>query len=449
MPKKAKEKSALEVRSLSRPGRHAVGGVSGLLLNIKDTGARSWILRVRIGNMRRNFALGPFPDVTLEQARNKARLIRSQLEEGLDPLILKREAKAKLITEQLKGITFAECARLYYQQKESEFSEKHSKDWFSALERHAFPIIGNIPIASIEMVHVMAVLNPIWIEKTETATRVRQRIEAVINWATVNGYRSGENPARWKGHLEAALPKPSKVRIVEHFPAIPWKQIGSFMHELRQRQGMGARALEFIILTAARSREVRLATWEQIDFDTRTWIIPRENVKNRLEHRIPLSSQAVKLLFTLTLNFSEVTEVTEVIFPESLENSGNVNGCHKVSESYLLEIIKKRGLRGIIFPGAKIGNSLSDASISKVCRAMGVDAVPHGFRSTFRDWCAEYTNIPREIAEMALGHTIQNKVEAAYRRGDLFEKRRELMQDWGNYCDSVEAVEVTGGEVAQ
>ena len=397
MPKKAKELSATEVRRLSSPGNHPVGGVSGLMLHVKPSGAKSWVLRTMVGSKRRGIGLGAFPDVTLSQAREKARLKKEMIENGIDPVQERRDRRNGIIKEQAKHLTFADAARLCHEKKSSEFrNAKHAHDWISSVKKYAIPSIGRLPVAEIELHHILKVLDPIWTTKTETATRLRQRLEAILAWATVSGHRSGDNPARWKGHLDAILPKPGKIRKVKHFAALPWQEIGKFMQNLRAREGMSARALEFTILTAARSGESRLATWNEIDLKARTWIIPSERMKIGKEHKVPLSEQAVELL----------------------ENLPRLQGSDYV-----------------FF--APRGGPLSDMSLSMLCRRMKVEAVPHGFRSTFRDWAAESTSYPREVVEMALAHTIESKVEAAYRRGDLFAKRAKLMQDWAGFCSRV------------
>jgi integrase len=397
MPKKVKEMSAIEVKRLTKPGRHAVGGIPGLLLVVKDSGATSWILRVTAGNRRRNIGLGGYPEVSLAAAREKARAIKKKVEQGIDPVQERQARRRALINSQMIEMTFAEAAIRCHESKAPEFkNEKHVKDWISSINRYATPVIGSLPVNEIGLPHVLSVLEPIWAEKTETATRVRQRIESILTWATVSGHRSGDNPARWRGHLDAVLPKPSKIRQKKHFPALPWQEIGGFMRDLRKRKGMGARALEFAILTAARSGEIRFATWDEIDFEGKVWTIPAERMKAGHEHRVPLTDGAIRLLESLP----------------KFEGSPYV------------------------FPAVR-GGALSDMSISAVCRRMRVDAVPHGFRSTFRDWCSENTNFSREVAEMALAHTIESATEAAYRRGDLFMKRRRLMDAWAEFCNTI------------
>lgn len=398
MPKKAKEMSALEVKKITKPGRHVVGIVPGLILNVKESGAKSWVLRTVIGTKRRAIGLGGYPEVSLSDAREKAREVKRQIEQGIDPVEQKKSRRAALIKSQTGRMTFAEAARLCHDKKSNEFkNEKHRRDWISSVNRYAIPVIGELPVDEIDLPHILKVLEPIWSEKTETATRLRQRLEQILNWATVSGYRKGDNPARWRGHLDAVLPKPSKVRKSKHFAALPWQKMGAFMQALRKRKGMAARCLEFIILTACRSGEARFAVWEEIDLENRAWTVPPERMKAGKEHKIPLSDDAVDLLKNLP----------------RLEGSPYV------------------------FPAAR-GGQLSDMAVSMVCRRMKVEAVPHGFRSTFRDWAAENTNFPREVCEMALAHTIESKVEAAYRRGDLFQKRRKLMEAWADFCNKVQ-----------
>ena len=397
MPKKAQELSAVQVKRLTKPGLHAVGGVAGLHLQVKDTGARSWILRAQIGSRRRDVGLGGYPDVSLAAAREGAREARELIRQGIDPIEARKAAKAALIAEQARQITFAEAAVQCHATKAPEFrNAKHAADWINSINRYAVPIIGQLPVADVELPHIIKILEPIWRSKTETATRVRQRIESVLAWATVSGYRSGDNPARWKGNLEHALAKPSKVRKRTHFAALPWYQVGSFMVDLREREGMSARALEFLILTAARSGEARLATWEEIDLDAKLWTVPAERMKAGKAHRVPLSQPAIKLLKNLP---------------------------RMVGSEY-------------VFTSPR-GGALSDMSISGVCRRMKVDAVPHGFRSTFKDWCRSSTAYADEVSELALAHVSSDSTRAAYARDELLPKRARLMRDWAKFCGTV------------
>ncbi|MDE1942736.1 MAG: integrase arm-type DNA-binding domain-containing protein [Betaproteobacteria bacterium] len=394
MPKIAKELGPLAVSRITEPGYHPVGGVPGLLLRVSDTGSRNWILRATVGSKRRDIGLGGYPAVTLADARNKARDARDMIKAGLDPVAEAESARSKLLAEQAKQVTFADAVIHFLNAKSEEWSNrKHGDQWRNTLREYAEPILGQMLVSDIDVVHIERVLAPIWKTKTETASRLRGRIEAVLAWATVRKYRQGANPAVWRGNLDHLLAKPSKIAKVQHHPALPYQELGDFMVSLRQKGGISARALEFAILTTARSGEVRGATWAEFDLAAGIWTIPAERMKAKKEHRVPLSRSALDLLRALPSSDSPY-----------------------------------------VFPAPK-GGMLSDMALSAVTKRMGLEAVPHGFRSTFRDWCAEQTNYPREVAEMALAHTIGNAVEAAYRRGDLFEKRRNLMQEWDNYCN--------------
>jgi integrase len=394
MARRAAELGALAVQRLNEPGLHFVGGVAGLALQVKATASRSWILRATVGGKRRDIGLGGFPDVTLAQAREKARALREQVRQGVDPVAERRAAIGRLKAEQAAAMTFEKAARTYVEAHEASWrNPKHAQQWRSTLEQYAYPVMGSALLRDIELRHVMAVLSPIWQEKTETASRLRGRIERVLDWATVCGHREGLNPARWKGHLDKLLARPAKIAKIEHHAALPVAEVRDFMARLRKAEGVGARALEFTILTAARSGEVRGATWSEIDLDESVWTVPAERMKAGREHRVPLTPAAVSLL----------------------------------------KVLPRMAGTDYVFVAAR-GGRLSDMTLTAVLRRMGVDAVPHGFRSTFRDWAAECTNHAREVAEMALAHTIESKVEAAYRRGDLFTKRRRLMEDWADFC---------------
>ena len=391
MPKRAKELSAVEVKRLSAPGLHAVGGVSGLMLQVTQTGGRSWILRTMVGRKRRDIGLGGYGDVTLSQARERAREAKEQINQGIDPVAERKAARNALMTAQAKDLSFKDAAIKCHQSKASEYrNAKHRQDWIRSLELYAFDKIGRLPVGQIELPHVLAVLEPIWQTRTETATRVRQRMEAVLAWATVSGYRSGDNPARWSGNLDAVLPKPNKIKKVKHQRALPWQDVPQFMADLREMEGMSARALEFAILTASRSGEVRKAAWEEIDLDAKVWTIPAERMKAGKVHRVPLSPEAVKLL-------------------KGLPRLG----------AYVFE--------------APRGGHLSDMSLSAVTRRMGVDAVPHGFRSSFKDWARTSTAYPDEVSELALAHVNSDATRAAYARDELLPQRARLMRDWARY----------------
>jgi len=397
MPKLAKELSALEVKRLKVAGWHAVGGVAGLGLEVKPTGARSWTLRVMVGAKRREIGLGAFPEVGLADARDKARAIRAEIVLGVDPVEKRREARSLLIAAQTAGMTFDQCAAAYIKaHRDGWKNPKHAQQWENTLANYAGPVIGSMLVRHVETPHVLAVLEPIWREKTETASRLRGRLETVLDWATVRSEREGLNPARWRGHLDKLLPAQSKVSTVSHHAALPWREIGPFMARLRTAEGMGARCLEFAILAACRSGEARSATWSEIDREAGTWTVPGARMKAGKEHRVPLSPAALTLLDKL---------------PRIVGND-------------------------LVFPAPR-GGVLSDMTLGAVLKRMEVPVTAHGFRSTFRDWAAESTAYPGDVVEMALAHAIGDKVEAAYRRGDLFEKRQRLMNDWAEYCEGV------------
>lgn len=399
MARKAKELSALEVNRLTAPGLHFVGGVAGLSLQVSASGARSWILRATVGTRRRDIGLGGFPDVTLAGAREAARAARNKIKEGIDPVDESKAKRSALVASQAAAITFGEAAAKYIDAHESGWkSAKHASQWTATLETYAFPTIGKIRVSDVETAHVITILEKIWTTKTETASRLRGRIESVLDWATVRGYRKGENPARWKGHLDMLLPARAKVQKVEHHAALDYREAGAFMAELAKVEGMGARALEFAILTVARSGEVRGATWAEIDEKAGIWTIPAGRMKAEKEHRIPLASTALALLAKLPRIAG-----TDLIFPNSNEKP----------------------------------SALSDMTLTAVLRRMGRQVTAHGFRSTFRDWAGETTAYPREVIEHALAHQLKDKAEAAYARGTLFDKRRRLMADWAKHCATV------------
>jgi integrase len=395
--KKAKELQALAVSRIKTPGMNFVGEVDGLALQVTASGARSWILRAMIGGKRRDMGLGGYPDVTLQGAREAARNARAKIKQGVDPIEEGRAARSLLAADRASALTFEQCAFAYIGVKESEWvNVKHAQQWRNTLSTYAYPLIGKLLVRDVKQSHVMLILEPIWAGKTETAVRLRGRLEKILDWATVRGYRTGENPARWKGHLDTLLASPKKITKVEHLAALPFVEIGVFMVELRKMDGMGARALELAILCASRSGEVRGATWSEIDLDTRVWIIPAERMKMKVEHRVPLTGEAIALLKAIPRIVG-----TDLVFPS----------------------IKK--------------TELSDMTLTAVLRRMNVAVTAHGFRSTFRDWASERTSYDRNTCEMALAHAIGDKVEEAYRRGDLFEKRTRLMRDWAKFCGSV------------
>ncbi|AUQ57428.1 putative phage integrase, catalytic core [Phaeobacter inhibens] len=364
------------------PGRHGDG--RGLFLYVKDSGARSWVLRYQVMGKRHDLGLGAYPEVSLAMARDKALQARRMIQEGEDPIAKKRQAQPK---------TFKDAALELIESKRPGWKNaKHAAQWTSTLEAYVFPGLGRMQVAHIETADVMGVLKPIWTAKPETANRVRQRIEAVLDYASALGIRTGDNPARWRGHLDHLLPKPTKVKAVKHHPALPHAEIAEFMEDLSRRAGVAARALGFTILTAARSGETRGATWAEIDLNAKLWTVPAERMKAGKEHRIPLTPEAIACL------------------GPKQDNAALIFG----SES-------------------KPGKPISDMSMTAVLRRMGRDAITvHGFRSTFRDWAGETTGFPREVIEAALAHGIKDKAEAAYARSDLFDKRRDLMTAWSS-----------------
>jgi len=385
----------------AKPGMHADG--NGLYLYVKDGGAKSWIFRYQIAGRRREMGLGAVAHLSVIPARAEAARLKALVANKFDPLEEKRRvrsaAHASTALENrevaLEGKTFRIVADAYIAAQEAGWRNlKHRQQWENTLKTYAFPVIGDLPVRQIGVQHVLDVLQPIWSTKPETASRVRMRIEAVLNSAKLMGWREGENPAIWRGGLEAALPAISKVRRVRHHAAMTSGKISSFMQDLREREGIAARALEFTILTAARSGEVRQARWDQVDLDRGWWTIPADRMKAGREHRVPLSKWARAVIQQMPV----------------------VDDCP------------------LIFPGFR-NRPLSDMSLSAVLKRMNVsDVTVHGFRSTFRDWAAEHTHHHPEVVEMALAHAVGNKVEAAYRRGDMLAKREALMEDWAQWC---------------
>ena len=403
MGSKAKELSALAVQRLTAPGMHAVGGVAGLYLCVSSSGSRSWIARVNVDGKRREMGLGSFPDVSLSIAREKARAARSDTTMGIDPVAHRKEARSARQALKATQKTFADCAKAYIEaHSDSWRNAKHRAQWPSTFETYVYPTMGTVMVGEVTQAHVMAVLLPIWKTKTQTATRLRGRIEQVLAWATAAGFRQGENCARWTGLLDQLLPAPGKVSEPRHHPAVRVDDMPAFIKALRQHDGLSPKALEFAVLTAARSGEVRGATWAEIDLEAAVWTVPKERMKAGKEHRVPLNTQAIKLLEAMPR-----IEGTELVFP------------------------------------APRGGQLSDMALTALTRRMnfrddaGRVCVPHGFRSSFRDWVFERTDYPRDLAEAALAHALENKVEAAYRRGDALERRRAMMQAWANYCEGV------------
>ncbi len=401
MPKKAKELSALAVGRLVDPGLHFVGGVAGLSLQVTDTGARSWILRATVGDVRRDIGLGGFPDVTLAGARDAARVTRVKIREGINPVEERKALQRALIAARESEITFSQAAAAYIKSKESGWkNDKHRQQWENTLERYAQPVIGKMLVRNIEQSHVLKILEPIWEVKTETASRVRGRIESVLDWAKGRGYRSGDNPAEWKGNLKAQLAAPKKVSKPVHLSALPYQQINAFLVALRKQPGVAARSVEFAILTAARSGEVRGAKWSEIDGTL--WTIPADRMKAEKEHWVPLSDRALELLRDLSR-----TKGCDLVFPSAK--------CTVLSDMALTAVLRRMNTEPLWVDGT------------------GKTITVHGFRSTFRDWAGETTLYPREVIEHALAHQLSDKAEAAYARGTLLAKRRLLMTDWGQF----------------
>lgn len=420
MPRAAKELTDLEVRRLKpRDGRGsmvAVGGVAGLYMQILPTGGRTWILRTRVGDKTRDIGLGGYPSVTLSMARGKAREARTKIEQGVDPVEERKAARAALVAARKRGISFRDAVDRFCEVRLGDIrGERNKAQWRSALDRYAAPEIGDMLVSDVTPQDVLRVLEPIWQTKTETARKLRIRLEAVLDWAKAHGHREGENPAAWKGNLKAMLPDPGKVAKGDNQPALALAAVSVWWAALRQRDGTGARALEFLTLTAARSGEVRGATWDEmdgLDGNAPMWVIPAARMKMGREHRVPLPPSAVALLKAL---------------PRFADNP-------------------------LVFPAAR-GGQLSDMTLSATMRRMHADAVeeggkgwldprsgraavPHGLRSTFRDWTAE-RGFDRDMAEIALAHNVGTEVERAYRRSDMVERRRAMMAAWSAFLEGV------------
>lgn len=405
MAKSVNRLSARQVQTLP-VGKHHDGG--GLYLQVVESGARTWLFRYMLNGKQRWIGLGSALNVRLAEAREKALEYRRLHADGIDPKAYRDKERQKRREELLGTVPFRQAAEEYIRSHEVGWSNpKHASQWSNTLRDYVFPIMGDKDVADISMNDLFGVLDPIWLTKTETATRIRGRIEKILDWAKVRGYRDGENPARWKGNLDTQLPSPNKVAKVTHHSALPWQKIGDFMSKLREREGVAALALEVLILTALRTSEVINARWDEFDLDNAVWTIPAERMKMNNEHRVPLTRRVVEILRTL-----EKASTGEHVFTSA-------NG-RPLSNNALLALLRRMDRK---------------------------DITAHGFRSTFRDWAAETTAYPSEVVEMALAHTIRNKVESAYRRGDLFEKRKRLMGDWAKFCNEPERRQTGSGNI--
>jgi len=405
MPKLNKELSALEVKRLP-PGLHFVGGVGGLTLQVGEhsealrRSPASWILRVYVGGTRRNLGLGSYPEISLADAKEQARLIKLKVKDGVDPIQEKAAVRQTLRQEISKAKTFKDCAEVYMATHAKDYrNAKHAKQWESTVRNHAYPIIGNTLVRDLTLDDILAVLRPLWETTTETAKRLQGRIEKIIDYAISSGYRTDSNPARWKEFLSLQLPAPSKLATKKHFDSLPYRLMPKCMASLRSREGSAARALEFLIHTVTRSGSVRVATWKEIDLDEGVWNIPAAHTKTKKKpHRVPLTREALALLSAQNRMVG-----TDLVFPSSK------------------------------------GETLSDMSLSALIRRMRksgdipVPAVPHGFRSTFKVWASEQTSYPSELSEICMMHKAGDAVYEAYQRSDMFDKRRAIMQDWSEF----------------
>jgi len=400
--------TALKVDRARRAGMYGDGG--GLYLRVTNDGAKNWVFRFMLNGRARWMGMGPLHTVSLAEARKRAGEHRLKRHDGIDPIEARRRERLQARLETAKAMTFKQCADAYIKDHRAGWRNgKHAAQWQATLATYAEPVIGALPVQAIDTGLVLKVIRPLWTTKPETASRVRGRIEAVLDWASAHDYRAGENPARWRGRLDKLLPARGKVRRVEHHAALPYAELPGFVIALREQDGTAARALEFLVLTAARTGETIGAQWSEFDLLDKTWTVPAERMKAGREHRVPLSARALAILQEMQVH----------------RPAGNADGY--------------------VFAGGKLGKPLSNMAFLMLLRRLGRgDLTAHGFRSTFRTWAAERTNFPREVIEAALAHTIGNKVEAAYQRGDMFEKRRRLMQQWATFCTTAPAQERQG-----
>ncbi|MBF5006984.1 tyrosine-type recombinase/integrase [Diaphorobacter caeni] len=396
MPKRILEMTAIEVARLREDGDHSVGGVSGLYLQIIGA-SRCWMLRYTHLGKRKRMGLGIYPTISLAVARDSARAAAALVQTGIDPKRAREDEREAARMHDAKQLTFKQAGEAFIKEHEPGWKNlKHIDQWKNTLATYAYPKIGKLLLSQIDQAYVLQVISPIWSTKTETASRMRGRIEQILDWATVHGHRSGVNPARWRGQLEYLLPNPDKVAPIEHHEAVPYEDLPQVYKQLCAIKGQAARALRFVIFTAGRSGEVRGMKWQEVDLFRAVWTIPGERMKSGREHRVVLPPQAV----------------------EFLRNQP-----------------RRKDREDLVFPSPR-GTFLSDSTLSKLMRDHKINGVPHGFRSTFRDWAGETTHHPRDAIELCIAHVIDNKTEAAYRRGDMIKKRVAIMKDWADYATS-------------
>jgi integrase len=405
MARQTERLSALKVEKTNKPGMYADGG--GLYLRVTPAGAKNWVLRYMLDRRPRWMGLGPLTLYGLQEARARALDARRKRHDGIDPIEARRAERARQRLDAAKAITFEQCSEAYIASHRAGWrNEKHKYQWAATLSSYAYPVVGELPVQAVDTGLVLKVLEPIWVAKSETAGRLRQRMESILDFARVRGYRDGENPARWRGHLDKLLPARSKLRAVEHHAALPYAKLQAFLVGLREREAISARALEFLILTAGRTGEVIGARWGEIDLLSKIWTVPAARMKAHREHRVPLSPRALAILQQMQA--------------------------------------ARGGDDAFVFPGPAPGRPLSNVAFLRLLRRMGLnDLTVHGFRATFKTWASERTSFHNEIVEAVLAHVIGGKVEQAYQRGDLFEKRRRLLQQWAAFCTA--APEQQGG----
>jgi integrase len=394
MPKSVNRLSAVKVASTKKPGLYADG--AGLYLQVAESGSRSWVFRFKIAGRTRDMGLGSVNTVSLAEARTLAAECRRHRLQGIDPIEARKSARAQAQLDAARSLTFDDCRNKFLASHEAAWANaKHRKQWESTLKSYVTPVFGALPVQNVDVALVLKALEPIWTIKPETAGRVRGRVERILDWAKVRGFRQGENPARWRGHLDMLLAPRAKVRRVRHYAALPYGELPGFLAKIQERNAAAARALEFAILTAARTGEVLGARWNEMDLENNIWTVPASRMKAGREHRVPLS----------------------------------------IAGLTVLERLRAVRQNDFVFPGERPNKPLSNMSMLMMLRRIGrADLTVHGFRSTFRDWAAEQTNFPREVAEAALAHVVADRTEAAYRRGDLFDKRRRMMDAWAAHC---------------